>query len=379
MPAKRIIIIGGGMAGLATAYHLRSQPHLEIRLLEQEAMPATHSSGRNAAIFRQLEPTPSLIQMALRSRTLLDQLFSNHEQQWLHETGALYLWQNESALREMWSTATQTSLAASLCSPKEIMQRIPELEDGHPSHGIFIPSDGVIDIHSVTAALMREIRRCQIEIMFNAQVKRLIRDKEALIGVQLSNGAELIADTVIVAAGAWAMDLGVSIGAPLTLLPLRRHLAWLSYPQNPLKRDSPVIWRLDDEVYIRPEGSGYLASPCDETTDKPGIPSTDQDMVGLLEGKLRGLTPALAEGSVGRAWACLRTFAPDRNPVIGPDPRVRGLHWLAGLGGHGMTLGLAAGEMLAAQLMGDTKVDALEFLPDRFTKGSPEVAAHVRP
>ena len=60
------------------------------------------------------------------------------------------------------------------------------------------------------------------------------------------------------------------------------------------------------------------------------------------------LAPQLEAATVRRAWACLRTFAPDRLPVIGPDPRVRGLYWVAGLGGAGMTIGVAAGEMVSA-------------------------------
>jgi D-arginine dehydrogenase len=68
--------------------------------------------------------------------------------------------------------------------------------------------------------------------------------------------------------------------------------------------------------------------------------------------KLESLAPGLADAEVRRVWACLRTMSEDRELVVGPDPRVSGLFWLAGLGGRGMTCGVAAGELLARVMVG---------------------------
>jgi D-arginine dehydrogenase len=70
-----------------------------------------------------------------------------------------------------------------------------------------------------------------------------------------------------------------------------------------------------------------------------------------LAERLSTLAPRLATATVRRYWAGLRTFAPDRNLVVGRDPRVLGLSWLAGLGGHGMTLAVAAAEYLTRELV----------------------------
>ncbi len=115
---------------------------------------------------------------------------------------------------------------------------------------------------------------------------------------------------------------------------------------------SPVVWRVDEPIYFRPEAGGLLASPCDETPWEPGIPPTSPEALDLLADKLSELAPALGAAKVQRAWACSRTMTEDREPVIGPDPRVRGLLWLAGLGGRGITCGVAMGELLARCAVG---------------------------
>ena len=114
------------------------------------------------------------------------------------------------------------------------------------------------------------------------------------------------------------------------------------------------MWALGEEleVYFRPESGGVLASPCDEVPWPPSLPPTDADALERLADRLAKLAPGLGLAAVRRAWACLRTFAPDRMPVIGPDPRVEGLFWLVALGGSGMSVGVGAGELLAAVVAG---------------------------
>ncbi|HSN26579.1 MAG TPA: FAD-dependent oxidoreductase, partial [Kofleriaceae bacterium] len=94
-----------------------------------------------------------------------------------------------------------------------------------------------------------------------------------------------------------------------------------------------------------------LASPCDETAWPAEISPVDAREIEPLAAKLLALAPPLADSAVVRAWACLRTMTVDREPAIGRDPRVRGLWWIAGLGGRGMTGGVAAGELLAHALL----------------------------
>jgi D-arginine dehydrogenase len=123
-------------------------------------------------------------------------------------------------------------------------------------------------------------------------------------------------------------------------------------PATGVDPDAPTLWRLEDDVYFRPETGGLLASPCDEALWEPCDPPADPSALELLADKLARTAPALAGSEVQRHWACLRTFAPDRELVAGLDPRIEGLAWLGGLGGRGMSVGLAAAEVVADALAG---------------------------
>jgi glycine/D-amino acid oxidase-like deaminating enzyme len=218
--------------------------------------------------------------------------------------------------------------------------------------GLWSPDDGVIDIHAVTQALLRSIGEAGGALSFGAEVAAIAAEGGRVTGVQLASGERVGAGAVVIAGGAWAASLGASCGAPLPLQPKRRHLAHLETSVSRLDPGAPVVWCLGDELYYRPESGGMLVSPCDGEPWPAELPPSSQAGLELLARKLARSVPRLSDASVRRAWACLRTFAPDGAAVVGADPRLSGLYWLAGLGGHGMTGGLAAGELLAASFTG---------------------------
>jgi D-arginine dehydrogenase len=214
------------------------------------------------------------------------------------------------------------------------------------STGVLVPEGGVLDIHAMLTALETSAKRRGAQIRVNSEVQRIILTKNRVQGVELTDGSRIHAPVVVIAAGAWAGGLGQSCGAAMPLVPLRRHLVQLA-PAEPLASDHPIVWRLEEEVYFRPESGGVLASPCDEEVHEPAEPATDPRALELLATKLTQLAPRLSSAAVRRSWACLRTFSPDRELVAGADPRVQGLFWLGGLGGRGMSVAVAVGELVA--------------------------------
>ncbi len=112
----------------------------------------------------------------------------------------------------------------------------------------------------------------------------------------------------------------------------------------------PFAWVEDAAFYFKPEGDGLLLSPCDETPMEPCVPPTDAAAAELLADKLTRHAPGLASIELRRNWACLRTFAPDRRPVIGFDASLPGLFHVSGLGGFGMMTSAAVGELAATLL-----------------------------
>lgn len=365
------LVIGGGVAGLAAAWQL-SRVGIRALVLEREALPCTHSSGRNAAIFRHAEPVVELCRLASRSRALLDELTGSEA--WLDVTGALYVAPVEEPIAALERCARVAGVVVERLGREQLAAREPALRDGDAAFGLSSPADGVIDLHVVTQALLRAARAGGAEVRCGAVVERVLLEGGRARGVVLVDGSELRADVVVLAAGAWAAELGARAGAPLSLTPLRRHLAVLEGAAVGALA-GPVLWRVVEDVYVRREGAGALASPGDEEPFAPCLPPTDPEALALLAHKLSSLAPSLADAAVRRSWACLRTFAPDRNLVIGRDPRVEGLAWLAGLGGHGMTLATASAELLARELTSDDEVPT-SLSPRRLLDG-PDAPEHA--
>lgn len=339
-----VIIIGGGIAGLATAFHLVRRGWSHIEIVEREAAIACHSSGRNAAIFRQLAGDSHGAGLAARSRELLDAGPGDLDSGWLSTTGALYSADAIAVLEPLRRHANRVDHR--IVGVSELRELAPDLAGGGARHGLFVPGDGVIDVHAVTEALAREARRAGVTISTGRSVRQILVTAGQVSGVLLDDGRSIDAPRVVIAAGAWAAGLGAAIDAPLPLTPYRRHLAILKDDGAP--RTGPVVWNQTTELYYRPEPGGLLASPCDEDAFRPCLPPTSVAALEQLARRLEHVAPAIADMPILRHWACLRTFTPDRGFVAGADPRVAGLYWLAGLGGRGMTEGLAVAEVLGA-------------------------------
>ncbi|MFZ1377724.1 MAG: FAD-dependent oxidoreductase, partial [Geothrix sp.] len=227
-----------------------------------------------------------------------------------------------------------------------------------------IPGDGVIDIAGLLRTCAEEARAGGVDLRYGCALLAL---KPTEDGFDLdTDRGPLQARRLAIAAGAWAGELGRSAGSQLAFTPLRRSLVWsgAAHPQQ-----DPWAWWVDRPFYLRPESGGLLMCPCEEIVvplpPRGRQPDTDPAVLEGLFASLRELAPHLAERPVTRYWTGLRTFAPDRRFVLGWDPWNPRLFWSAGLGGHGMTSGLAVGALAAEVFLGKTQAGLLD--PGRLT------------
>jgi len=349
MKSLDVVVLGGGIAGLSVAWGLARAGGARVTLLERERLLASQASGKNAAIFRLVDGDPVAVALALRSRALFAELAAPADI--LRPTGGLYLG-TPAELDALAALAAGAGVATERIDRQGLAARVPALAGGDAAGGLFVAEDGVLDLHALAEALARGARAGGATIETGVTVTSIDRDGRGRVtGVACRDGRTSRADVVVVAAGAWAAELGAAAGAPLPVRPVRRHLALLAAPEG-APAGGPVVWRLGQEVYFRPESGGVLASPCDEEPWPAEDPPASPAALDRLAERLAPTAPALASAVVRRSWACLRTFAPDRGFVAGPDPRVPGLTWIAGLGGHGMTCGVALGELVTASVLG---------------------------
>jgi D-arginine dehydrogenase len=343
-----VVVIGAGFAGASVAAAL-ARDGVSGVLLEREPLPGTYASGRNASIARQVEAHPLLAKLAIEGvRRLRAKTVDGRPV--LRECGGLYLLHGEAGRAARWRLPMeQHRVACELLPANQVRQRFPFLQRFDFDYALFSPSDGVVDIHALLSGLLAEAKRTSFEVVTGCAADSLMLDQGVVCGVRTPRGV-VKARLVVDASGAWAGRLGRE-AEPLRLQVLRRHL-FVSGECDLVPGDAPTVWDLDIGYYLRPEGTGLLLCPCDETEHPPGEPAIDPAAQDLLVEKLLQHAPGLAGVSLRRNWACLRTFAPDRLPVIGWDPQIRGLFHVSGLGGFGMTASLAVGDIASAIICG---------------------------
>lgn len=303
------LIVGAGLAGAATAYHLRAQGATEVVVLEREAVPGVHASGRNAAMLRERMDHAALQPLAAESAAALRQ---GHLAPF-RRTGGFLL-----------GTGT-TPLAQHVARGR--------------GAGTFHPDDGVIDV----AGLLHRYLAGQ-DIRYGVAYESAQEAQDGLI-VETSAGP-IQARCLVNAAGPWA---GVVGDLPLT--PRNRHL-FVSAHDESIAADWPFIWDLEHGYYLRPESGGWLLCACDEADAAPGAYAEDPAVIESLGRKLRRWQPDLGDLRIARAWVGQRTFAEDGLPAIGFDADRPRLFHVGGLGGHGVTLSYAVGKLAAAMLLG---------------------------
>lgn len=331
-----ILVVGSGIAGLSTAYHLAKAAGPRILLLDREVLPGFYASGHNAGIARQLTGRRAHSRLAVEGRNRLA------EAGLLSDSGGLLLAVEASALDAIEAEAHELGVDSKRNAGAGL--------DGYVAAAhLSIPSDGSIDVHGLLGHCARGARAAGVDLRYGCEVGS-IETAEAGFRVETSEGV-IRAATIINAAGAWAGELGRRAGGlDIAFHPLRRHLAWSDQPHD---ERQPYAWWVDRPLYLKPESGGLLMCPCDE--DEVALPAsgrqpdTDATAFEHLADSMHELVPGLTDHGITRAWSGIRTFAPDRRFVIGWDPVNPRLFWVAGLGGHGMTTGLAVGR-LAAEL-----------------------------
>jgi D-arginine dehydrogenase len=363
-----VVIVGAGFAGAATAYHLARRGVARIVIVEQEARPGLHSSGRNAALGRQVVTDPAIATLAIEGMRFMavpPPGLASHE--YLRQSGSLILARGTeaAALRAALPALRTKGLVARWLDRAACEQLVPVIGGGTFEGGVHCPQDGVVDI---AALLDAYLRASGARLLLGRRVTGVESSGGRVVGVTTDHDERIETPAVVNAAGAWAASVAALAGASaMPLRPCRRHIV-VTGALEWVDPSWAYAWDVSQQVYFRPEPPGLLLSPCDETEAPPGDMSTDESAVVLLAEKLERAFPRLADLPIQRTWAGYRTLTPDGRFVIGPDPKLIGFVWCAGLGGHGVTTSAAVGRLAAQAVLGEGGPP--EHQPTRFARGA---------
>ena len=356
----RIVIVGGGVAGVATAWWLGVRGEEGIVVLEREKQLGTQSSGLNAGIMRTTDPDPEVVELAERSAIFLHTPppgFADHP---LIDPVGLLLCADDAgaaALEKM--VGNSGEIAPHEPVSRERLRELAPFYAGEPAVAFRFPGQGHLDVAALMEGYARGAHRAGVEFRSGIGVARILVEDGAAVGVVLADGEEVRAETVVLAAGGWAARLGQAAGSRVALKPTRRHLM-VSAPDPAIDTRWPVLWQSNDGgFYCKPESGGMMISACDQVAVDPDDCPPDPEVLVTIAEKTARWIPSLGDAGAAHFWCGMRTMTADDRFAIGFDPDVKGLFWVAGLGGHGMVCSAEVGRLASALLIGEAGDDSL--------------------
>ena len=365
MKSADIIVIGGGMAGISAASRLSEQANVIV--LEAESQPGYHSTSRSAAMFILNYGNQVLRGLNRHSKRLyneLEQILGKGSL--LNPRGDLMIAGTDEA--EQFDHYLGNSTGLDIIDVDEAVELCPALRKDKV-HKAAIERDAAdIDVDALLQYYIRMLKTNNGRVEYNCKVESLIHKNNHW---QVSTSNSLYSAPIIVnAAGAWADQVASLAGLdPVGLTPKRRSAVLIKVPDYKNVDDWPLVLSASESWYAKPQSGLLIVSPADEDPVQPHD-AWPEDIV-LAEGIDRFQQFMDIEvNHIEYSWAGLRTFAPDKNPVVGFSSQAEGFFWLAGQGGYGIQTAPVLAQLSADLILNrtphisDELVQALS--PDRF-------------
>ena len=362
-----VVIVGAGIAGASIAAEIATEK--SVLLLEAESMAGYHSTGRSAAFWTETYGGPAIQPLTSASGPFLlapPPEFS--ETSLLHPRGALHLGQkaDSEATNAMLSDFARSGVALEKLDVSGVSPHISGLRPRW-SEALWEPDCCDIDVGGLHAGYLKIARKNGVQLLCNAKLTGA-----RFAGGQWSisaGGGQYTARILVDAAGAWADVVAEIAGIkPIGIIPYRRTIMQLAV-EPAVSPDLPLVVGLDGSFYFKPETGGRLwLSPHDEIATVPCDAVPEELDVALAIDRFQQVVDWQII-RLERKWAGLRSFAPDRLPVIGRDPAVPEFFWLAGQGGFGIQTAPAVASMAAASLLNRphsvSNANATDYAPER--------------
>ncbi len=365
-----VAIIGAGIAGASIASEIGA--HRSVLLLEAEDHPGYHSTGRSAAFWTESYGGPLVQPLTSASRAFLENPPADFSVSgFLRRRGAINIGREEQQglADQFLADFADSNLAMGRWSWEQATALVPGLKPEW-NHVIHEPDCCDIDVAALHAAYLRDAKRKAVDLICRAPVTQIRKSDR---GWALTAGEESYHATVLVnAAGAWADSIARLAGAkPIGIQPLIRNMVQIE-TDPPSSPEMPLVVGLDGSFYFKPEAGGsYWLSPHDEIPSEPGDVAPDELSVATAIDRFEKVLDVEVK-RVSRKWAGLRSFAPDRLPVIGFDSAATDFFWFAGQGGFGIQTAPAAAKLARSILLGQAPheslhaVDASLYTASRF-------------
>ncbi len=365
------IVIGGGIAGASVAYELGARG--KVVLLEAESATGYHSTGRSAAVMSENYGPALWSRLVSASRAFLETPPDDFaEAPLVTPRGAMFLAQEhqEEQLRHQAAELIGRGATVDLVSVKDAQRYCPVIRSEEFTLALYEPDCRDIDTNSLMNGYLKAFQRRQGQIVTSARAVALAR-RNGVWKASTPQG-DFEAPVIINAAGGWCQNVASLAGLPVrNVVPFRRTAVTFDPPVGSDIRTWPMTFDVAETFYFKPEAGRIMVSPVDMAASVPCDAQADELEVAIAIDRIHTYT-TMEVASVKHKWGGLRTFAPDHEPVIGPDPDADGFIWLAGQGGNGVMAGAAAARLAASLALGEgvpPDISALGVTADAISPG----------
>ncbi len=360
LPASaKIVVIGGGIVGCSTAYHLGKMGLTDVILLERAKL-TSGSTWHAAGLVGQLRTSANITQLLGYSVALYDKLEA--------ETGLATGWKRNGGLRlactaERWTevkrqatTAKSFGLDMQLLTPKEAQDLWPLMQVDDVIGAAFLPTDGQASPSDIAMSLAKGARQSGVTIKEDVKVTA-IEVEGGVVRAVVTDQGRITCEKVVICAGQWSRQIGALAGVNVPLVSMQ-HQYLITEKIDGVTSNLPTLRDPDRLTYWKEEVGGLVMGGY-EPNPMPwalnGVP--DPFDFQLLENDLEHFEPLL-ELAAGRVPAMQtagikqfingpESFTPDGNFILGEAPEVRGVFVGAGFNAFGIASGGGAGMVLA--------------------------------
>jgi glycine/D-amino acid oxidase-like deaminating enzyme len=365
-----IVIVGGGIGGLAAARELAAR-HLRIVVLERD-YPGSGATGRNVARIRRMQLTEELCRVAIACQDKYErmgaELGSNVLFYRLGYAWILYERDEVERMRDVVAMHARLGIRSALLSPDDTLRHLPVFAGGEPVTGSVLSDDAIVHHDAVVWAHLDHLaRRFRETVAIHPHTRVTgIERKDGRVRAVLTDEGRIETPLVLNAAGGWSGELNDMAGVRMPNRPHRREVLVTA----PLRRsiEAAVTFYRPSEGWLNQTLRGEVVMGAVDPDEPAAVNQRSswaflQRTAALMTRK----APALRDVTVIRQWGGMYDITPDHLPIIGPTEQLEGWWQALGWSGRGMLLAPYLAELLAEHIVtGEAPAMLHQFLPDRF-------------
>lgn len=363
-----VVIIGGGVMGVSTAYHLAKAGVSDVVLLEKDALGSGSTCKAAGGVRAQFSDRLN-IELGLRSLEVFENFEKIFDQEIdLHQVGYLFLLDSAETVSSFErNVALQNDLGvpSRMITAREARELSPLINTDGILAAAYSPTDGHCTPESVVLGYASAARRLGARLVTGCAATGIDSDDDQIRAV-VTDAGRTRTDTVICTNGAWSREAGLWVGIDLPVTPVRRQIV-ITEPIADLGPDTPFTIDFGTTFYFHGEGRGLLVGMSDPD-ETPGFKlHQSTDWLPRLGEAMERRAPSLTEVGLASGWAGLYEMTPDHNALIGESSQLSRFLYATGFSGHGFLMGPAVGEVMRDLYLGEKPfVDVTGLDAERF-------------